>query len=242
MTGFPPPEHHLCLQPSTAHLETDIYSQPERALIPRMGCAATNPTRCSCGAGSTSKPASSPPAAASAALPGPGGTQHWGKRKKKTVLFKAYFISTNLLLDQYLAWCNKMNEAWKTSPGCSNLGCNLTPLLFFQSCFRLLLTLTPSQPHFSSREPTWHRVLCKAICCHQAWCQTPNSPAQSWVSHSRARLQGILNLSFFCQLVQGKPKNTSHFPMGIGRMCYRKLWPLPNYSRRAQHASHQYDL
>lgn len=30
--------------------------------------------------------------------------------------------------------------------------------------------------------------------------------------------------------------------MGIHRMCYRKLWPLPNYSCRAQHTLHQYDL
>lgn len=137
-----------------------------------MGCAATNPTRCCCGAGSTSKPANSPPAAASATLPSPGAHSAGAKEKKQTVLFKAYFISTNLFLDQYLAWCNKMNEARKTSPGCSNLGRNLTPLLFFQSCFRLLLTLTPSQPRFSSREPTWHKALCKAICCHQVMSDT----------------------------------------------------------------------
>lgn len=38
-------------------------------------------------------------------------------------------------------------------------------MLFFQPCFRLLLTLMPSQPCSWSRELMWLWALCRGICC-----------------------------------------------------------------------------
>lgn len=164
VTGFPPPEHHLCLQPSLAYFGMDTLlcrsssdptplagmCNPALILLPWQG-----------GANPTSGMLLQHTQPREPALPGPGAA---ALGERKTLLFKAYFISTELFLDQYYHDATKQmrlrEQVWAVL---SDLAFRPTPVLFFQPCFRLLLTLMPSQPYSWSREPTWHRAMCKGI-------------------------------------------------------------------------------
>lgn len=80
-------------------------------------------------------------------------------------MFKAYFLSTDLFLDQCYHGATKRlrlrEQVWAVL---SDLAFRPTPVLFFQPCFRLLLTLMPLQPQSWSREPTWTGHCGRGIC------------------------------------------------------------------------------